>query len=161
MDIKGSQPGEIVTLSWTDARRAGTPLYLLDAEGKQLISMSGRDTYRFRMPGCGTRSLVVTTADLSDADLFDPDAFISVDPNPFRGETVFKCRFPVDQLAAGTAWLEVFDQAGQRLSRTAVERITPEETRIGWTTGLKSGIYLVRLSTDLGWSTQARMILVK
>lgn len=83
------------------------------------------------------------------------DRIISIFPNPFRDETTVKYRL----IDSGGVELSIFNQRGQLVHRES-RRESPGEHELVWNpAGLADGIYVIRLKSSSGISSQRMTVL--
>jgi PKD repeat protein len=131
--------------------------------GDGSTSIMARPFHRYLVPGTYNVCLTITTLDgcsdtqcntitvlvgTDDATAFSPS--ITAWPNPTSGQVWLAWELPI----ASDATLEVFDLVGHRLSTVSSGFAAAGRREMQWdASGLPTGVYLVRLTTQGGTST--------
>jgi hypothetical protein len=157
--VHASRAHSPVTLTW-QAAGAAPALYLVDYARGAVVDMSATNSYRVTLDNA-MRFLVTTTEpDALSRQLLAAQQYVVANPNPFMAQAVISYCFPLDQLAARAAVLEIFDSQGNLAERRSVS-VLPGMQQLVWDATVQEGLYMYRLSTDKGWSATGKVLKVK
>jgi len=164
VNIESNKSDKNLMFKWNNYKGSAQQLYLIDEENLRIVDMSLADAIKVNFHGQGSKKYIITTEQpgMVLRNMVADNRYIINLPNPFtNGKTLINYRLPVSQLEAQSAKIQIFNHMGKLVDEHSIKEISPLSQSMEWNYSGPGGVYIYRLSTDKGWTSDGSMLLVK